>query len=88
MNPRPLTSREQQLIDQYSYCQLGMMPQAFYAKRQVSQEEMAAICDRSVSTVRRWFKKGHSYRRPNAIDLRHPAMMDFFSVTSMKFRKS
>ncbi len=78
MSPRSLTSREQQLIDQYSYCQLGMTPQAFYAKWPVSQEEMAAICDRSISTVRRWFKRGRSYRRPNAIDLRHLAMMDLF----------
>lgn len=77
MSPRPLTSHEQQLIDQYSYCQLGMTPQAFYAKWQVSQEEMAAICDRSVSTVRRWFHKGRSYRRPSPVDLRHLALMDF-----------
>ena len=77
MNPRPLTSHEQQLINQYSYCQLGMTPQAFYAKWQVSQEEMAAVCDRSVSTVRRWFHKGRSYRRPSPVDLRHLALMDF-----------
>ena len=32
MNPRPLSSREQDLIDRYSYCQLGMTPQHFYAK--------------------------------------------------------
>ncbi|WP_121969228.1 helix-turn-helix domain-containing protein [Leptolyngbya sp. BC1307] len=77
MSPRPLTSHEQELINQYSYCQLGMTPQAFYAKWQVSQEEMAAICDRSVSTVRRWFHKGGSYRRPNPVDMRHLALMDF-----------
>ncbi len=77
MSPRPLTAQEQRLIEQYSYCQLAMTPQAFYAKWQVSQEEMAAICDRSVSTVRRWFRTGHSYRRPTAVDLRHLAMMDF-----------
>ena len=45
---------------------------------------MAAICDslgrlrhRSVSTVRRWFHKGRSYRRPSPVDLRHLALMDF-----------
>ncbi|WP_228052188.1 hypothetical protein [Nodosilinea sp. LEGE 07298] len=32
------------LIDRYSYCQLGMTPQRFYAKWQMSQEDMAAIC--------------------------------------------
>jgi hypothetical protein len=77
MSPRPLSSHEQQLIEWYSYCQLGMTPQRFYAKWQVSQEEMAAICSRSVSTVNRWFRKGRSYRRPTLVDLRHQALMDF-----------
>lgn len=77
MTPRPLTPREQHLIGLYSYCQLGMTPQQFYTKWQVSQETIAAICSRSVSTVRRWFRKGRSYRRPTAIDLRHLALMDF-----------
>jgi hypothetical protein len=54
-----------------------MTPQTFYAKWQVSQEEMATICSRSVSTVRRWFHKGRSYRRPTIVDLRHLALMDF-----------
>ena len=75
--PRPLTAREQLLIDWYSYCRLGMTPQTFYAKWQVSQEEIATICSRSVSTVRRWFRKGRSYRRPTSDDLRHLALMDF-----------
>jgi hypothetical protein len=77
MNPRPLSPREQRLIERYSYCQLGMTPQRFYAKWQVSQEDMAAICSRSVSTVRGWFRKGRSYRRPTPVDLRHLALMDF-----------
>jgi hypothetical protein len=77
MSPHPLSSHEQQLIEWYSYCQLGMTPQRFYAKWQVSQEEMAAICSRSVSTVNRWFRKGRSYRRPTLVDLRHLALMDF-----------
>jgi hypothetical protein len=77
MTPRPLTPREQQLLHLYSYCQLGMTPQQFYAKWSVSQEDIATICARSVSTVRRWFRQGRSYRRPTAIDLRHLALMDF-----------
>ena len=77
MNPRPLNSRSQRLLNWYSYCQLTMTPQTFYAKWQVSQEDIAAICSRSISTVRRWFGKGESYRRPSAIDLRHLALMDF-----------
>lgn len=69
MNPRPRSPQEQHLLDQYSYCQLGMTLQRFYAKWQVSQEDMAAICSRSVSTVRDWFRKGRSYRRPTPVDL-------------------
>lgn len=77
MNPRPLTQREQHLIQLYSYCQLGMTPQQFYAKWQVNQEAIACICSRSTSTVRRWFRRGCSYRRPTSADLRHLALMDF-----------
>ena len=77
MNPRPLAQREQHLIELYSYCQLGMTPQQFYAKWQVNQEEIACICSRSASTVRRWFRQGCSYRRPTPADLRHLALMDF-----------
>jgi hypothetical protein len=77
MNPRPLTEREQTLIDLYGYCSLGMTPQQFYAKWQVNQEAIAFICSRSMSTVRCWFKRGKSYRRPMPNDLRHLALMDF-----------
>lgn len=77
MNPRPLTQREQTLIELYSHCQLGMTPQRFYTKWQVNQETIAVICSRSMSTVRRWFKRGKSYRRPTPTDLRHLALMDF-----------
>lgn len=77
MTPQSLTLREQRLTEPYSYCQLGMTTQQFYAKWNVSQEEIATICSRSVSTVRRWFRQGRSYRRPTAIDLRHLALMDF-----------
>jgi hypothetical protein len=77
MNPRLLTDREQRLIERYSYCQLGMTPQQFYSKWGVSQEAIAAICSRSLSTVRCWFRKGRSYRRPTPTDLRHLALMDF-----------
>ncbi|MBD2070295.1 helix-turn-helix domain-containing protein [Leptolyngbya sp. FACHB-671] len=77
MTPRSLTDRHQALIERYSYCQLGMTPQRFYAKWGVSQEAIAAICSRSLSTVRCWFRKGRSYRRPTPTDLRHLALMDF-----------
>jgi hypothetical protein len=54
-----------------------MTPQRFYSKWNVSQEAIAAICSRSTSTVRCWFRKGRSYRRPTPTDLRHLALMDF-----------
>ncbi|WP_245939658.1 hypothetical protein [Stenomitos frigidus] len=41
MNPRPLKRREHALIARYSDCQLGMTPQRFYAKWEVSQESVA-----------------------------------------------
>jgi hypothetical protein len=75
--PRPLTEREQNLIDLYGYCQLGMTPQQFYSKWQVNHEAIALICSRSMSTVRRWFRKGTNYRRPKPTDMRHLALMDF-----------
>ncbi|BAY21178.1 hypothetical protein NIES2100_09270 [Calothrix sp. NIES-2100] len=76
-NPRPLQIREQNLIDLYSHCQLGMTPKNFYAKWDVNHEAIARICSRSVSTVRRWFSKGRNYRHPMSSDLRHLALMDF-----------
>lgn len=75
--PQPLKEREQALIERYSYCQLGMTPQRFYAKWLVNYETIAKICHRSLSTVRRWFMKGRTHRRPTANDLRHLALMDF-----------
>ena len=77
MNNRPLDQREQNLLQLYIQCQLGMTPQDFYSKWQVSQEEIALICDRSISTVRNWFRRGQNYRPPLPIDLRHLALMDF-----------
>lgn len=66
MNPHPLKQREQDLMQFYSYCQLGMTPKQFYSKWQVNYEEIAQICDRSLSTVRRWFARGKNYRRPKS----------------------
>ena len=77
INPRSLSEQEQRLIDLYSRCQLGMTPQQFYAKWQVSQEAIALICQRSPSTVQRWFSRGQHYRRPTSTDMRHLALVDF-----------
>jgi hypothetical protein len=76
-NPRTLTQREQNLIELYSHCKLGMTPMKFYAKWSVDYEALASICSRSISTVRRWFVRGRNYRRPTPTDLRHLAVMDF-----------
>lgn len=77
IQPRPLTKREQDLIERYSYCQLGMTPKQFYAKWDVNYETIASICNRSTTTVRRWFIKGGTYTRPTSSDLRHLAVTDF-----------
>ena len=77
MNLRPLGEREQNRLRLYTYCQLGITPQHFYSKWQVSQEDIASICSRSISTVRSWFRTGQNYRSPLPIDLRHLALMDF-----------
>lgn len=74
---RPLTQRELDLISLYSRCQLGMTPIKFYGKWQVSQQQIALICSRSISTVSRWFGRGRHYHPPMPSDLRHLALMDF-----------
>ncbi len=76
-HPRPLTQRERSLIALYSQCRLGMTPQQFRSKWQVTYEDLAAICSRSVLTVGRWFSQGRNSRCPSATDLRHLALMDF-----------
>jgi hypothetical protein len=54
-----------------------MTPQQFSSKWDVSYEVISLICDRSISTVRRWFQRGRNYRPPQLADLRHLALMDF-----------
>lgn len=76
-NPHPITEREQNLIELYSHCQLGMTPRKFYSKWAVSYEQIAEICSCSTSTVRRWFRRGRHYRFPTTEDLRHLALMNF-----------
>lgn len=75
--PLPLTEQQQNLIELYSRCQLGMTPKRFYSKWQVNYDQIASICSRSTSTVWRWFARGHNYRPPDSADLRHLAIMDF-----------
>jgi hypothetical protein len=77
LTPRPITEREQRIIQLYAYCELAMTPQEFYAKWDVQQEAIALICSRSVTTVRRWFARGERHRHPQPQDLRHLALMNF-----------
>ncbi|MBO9998135.1 MAG: helix-turn-helix domain-containing protein [Cyanobacteria bacterium SID2] len=75
--PRSIGARERLLIRAYCHCCWRMSPQTFYMKWAVTQEQMSEICDRSLSTVRRWFKQGKYYRSPTENDLRRLALMDF-----------
>jgi hypothetical protein len=76
-HPRPIHERERNLIALYRNCPLGMTPQQFYAKWQVTQQDIAIICFRSIHTVQGWFSRGGNYRHPTPNDLRHLALMDF-----------
>ncbi|WP_293017445.1 hypothetical protein [Moorena sp. SIO3I8] len=69
--------REQILILLYSYCQLGMTPQRFYQKWDLTQEDMALICSCSVHTVNGWFNTSRRCYPPTPGHLRHLAIMDF-----------
>jgi hypothetical protein len=75
--PRPITQREQYIINLYCYCELGMTPKQFYAKWDVTYEQLSHICSRSQGTVQSWFNRGKGYHRPQPVDLRHLAIMDF-----------
>ncbi len=75
--PHPITKRENNLIQLYSYCSLGMTPEQFYAKWDVDYGDIALICSRSQGTVGRWFSRGRTRRSPTVNDLRHLALMNF-----------
>lgn len=75
--PRRLSEQQLQLIKLYANCQLGITPRQFNAKWDVTYEQMAEICDRSISTVNRWFNRGKNYQPPERADKRHLALMDF-----------
>ncbi|HEY9697672.1 MAG TPA: hypothetical protein V6D10_10445 [Trichocoleus sp.] len=76
MNLRELRQRELRLLRHYTRCQLGMTPQAFYAKWNVSHAQIALICGCSQPTVDRWFSQGTNRRSPSAVHLRRLAEMD------------
>ncbi|WP_075901014.1 hypothetical protein [Moorena bouillonii] len=75
--PYPITEREQILIRLYSYLELGMTPQRFYQKWDLTQEDIALICSCSVHTVNGWFNTSRRCYPPTPGHLRHLAIMDF-----------
>ncbi|NEO76768.1 hypothetical protein [Moorena sp. SIO4G3] len=70
--PCPITEREQ-----ISYLELGMTPQRFYQKWDVTHEDIALICSCSVHTVNGWFSTSRRCYPPTPGQLRHLAIMDF-----------
>ncbi|WP_293097543.1 hypothetical protein [Moorena sp. SIO3I6] len=68
--PRPLTDLDRILIQLYSHWQLAMTPKEFISKWEVSREDMALICSRSISTVNSWFAGNKRYKAPAADVLR------------------
>ena len=76
-NPRPLGKRELTLINLFVYWELELEPQAFYAKWDVTYQQMALICSRSPTTVQHWFQTGKNYHSPSNYDKRYLALMDF-----------
>ena len=74
---KPIQQRERALIYLYAHWQFELDPMSFYTKWDVTYEQIAVICSRSVSTVRHWFQRGKNYRAPSAWDQRHLALMDF-----------
>ena len=74
---KPIGERELALINLYAYWELELEPRSFYSKWNVTYEQIALICSRSPSTVRRWFQLGNNYHPPHAFDKRHLALMDF-----------
>jgi len=77
MSLRDFASRERILFRLYTSCQLGLSPQEFYAKWNVTHAQMAQICRCSIPTVDRWFSQGIGHRSPEPIHLRRLAEMDF-----------
>jgi hypothetical protein len=75
--PRPITQREQYIIDLYCYCKLRMTPKTFYSKWDVTYEQISHICFRSLGTVQCWFNRGQDHRSPHPVDLRQLTTVDF-----------
>lgn len=60
--PISLNQQQRQLLNQFSQARLEMTPQAFLAKWDVNQTQLAIITNRSRSAVKKWFSRGNNYR--------------------------
>ncbi|MBR8832094.1 MAG: hypothetical protein N5P05_004450 (plasmid) [Chroococcopsis gigantea SAG 12.99] len=60
---RPLTYDQRTLMKKYGQRQLEMSPQEFLAKWELSYKEIAMICRRSLSAVKKWFSEGENSRQ-------------------------
>jgi hypothetical protein len=76
MSLRNLGDRELALLRLYLGCRFGMLPQAFYAKWNVTHAQMAQICGCSEATVDRWFLGQSARHRPALVYLRRLGEMD------------
>ncbi|NEQ16131.1 MAG: hypothetical protein F6K44_20935 [Moorea sp. SIO3E2] len=72
-----IKKREQILIRLYSYWELGMTPQRFSQKWDLTPEDIALICSCSTHTVNGWFNTSRRCSPPTPAHLRHLAIMDF-----------
>ena len=74
---KPIGDKGRILVHLYANWQFELEPRSFYYKWDVTYQQIALICSRSLSTVWHWFQQGSNYRAPRACDKRHLAMMDF-----------
>ena len=65
--PRKLAQRELDLIQKLANCQFAMTPRECEAKWDVTRVQMAALCNCSSGSVKRWFKSGSGYIAPVVI---------------------
>jgi hypothetical protein len=73
---RVLGDRERRLLRVYAAWDWGVDPVVFYHRWDIPQDGLCAICGRSPSTVRGWFKRGRLYRRPTRNDRLRLALAD------------
>jgi hypothetical protein len=77
-NPRPLGERELRLIELFCNCRLEMTPRQFYEKWGVTYAQIAQLCRCDITTVNRWFQRGHHYQPPRHYHKWYLALADVF----------